>query len=704
MFSPEMGEIGEVIGSMASPVAASRLPRALNAADSVDDVDHAAKVIAQISDDPDALLAKLDTSLAEGNVGTVASHTGDPQLYNIEAAAPAGSDASRAVQRTDEAALSQTLDRIRDTTGAVDELRPQAGLDATMRRNTAVQDINAKASDRRNTANANASQGLDASMGRVAEADTAAANASQTVDELTGAAVVPGRVSEQSTQLAARYDELEQTLRNPEGARIWDEFDNLPEMSTEGVSDFVSANIARMTPYDQAGIRSAFSAEIQALEDLGTNASPRELQSVIRGFNAKLKNPDVRSISAAEHFAGGITKEIEGFLEASTAGTVYTAARQATADMHARVNPGSVGNARATARSAGAPETMFRNLGIGKEQGAVAAREILASGDPAVISQAEQTIRTIANRDGIDAAFMNKFDEALQTLNPTMHAEFSAIRMAQDKLADAQGTASSVLSAERQVQTQVRQTQQSGLNESMRQQSASRRALDDSILSSMADNPKKLASDALENPDALRDIVRVFGGTEEGMETVRRLVNQQVIERFVPDSGIIDPSRVAKFNKVRRQLEDAGILTADEIAVVDELLGSASSAATLRSQARPQSANNSNRVIDMGSSAAAAAALRVLPGNSLILAGGVRRFVKDLMLNANDPRLLRAIDIMAEQPEVFAEALAKQNAALDQSVIKAIMLDIGETVLGTGTPAIMVNSGDDESPHIFNTE
>jgi hypothetical protein len=99
------------------------------------------------------------------------------------------------------------------------------------------------------------------------------------------------------------------------------------------------------------------------------------------------------------------------------------------------------------------------------------------------------------------------------------------------------------------------------------------------------------------------------------------------------------------------------------------------------------------------SSAAAALTMKFVPGNSLIMAGAMKQFMKDQMLKSPDPNIRAALETMIRDPRKFEAAVRKYNPQDGigmKAMLKAMLKDVVSYPIGVGTPPIMVTSGGKE--------
>jgi hypothetical protein len=196
----------------------------------------------------------------------------------------------------------------------------------------------------------------------------------------------------------------------------------------------------------------------------------------------------------------------------------------------------------------------------------------------------------------------------------------------------------------------------------------------------------------------LTQLMRTFGKTPEGKASMKKHVVDRFLETAKKQGETIDPAIVGEFKRVRKALEESKLLTADEADTIASVLGMTGST-KLRRGAGAQPYASLDKSGKLLSSAAAALAMKVLPGNSLIMAGATKQFMKDQMLKSPDPNIMAALEKMISDPRKFEAAVRKYNPQDGigmKAMLKAILKDVLTYPLGVSQPAAMVVSGGKE--------
>ncbi len=146
-------------------------------------------------------------------------------------------------------------------------------------------------------------------------------------------------------------------------------------------------------------------------------------------------------------------------------------------------------------------------------------------------------------------------------------------------------------------------------------------------------------------------------------------------------------------------LEDTGLMDAAELKALDQIYDM-TSATGLRRGAAQQANTQLRKGERLMTSLFAALSMKVVPGNSLIMAGAAKQWMKDQMLKVPDPNVMLALETMTKNPAAFKRAVDKYKPKDEkgmQAMLTAMLKDAAGWVTGITTPPLMVQSGDDNT-------
>ncbi len=687
------GEIGEVIGALTGSLGQRKLTAGAKAiltkvlnrvnpktGEKLTDQEavHFIQSIMEVSDDPAKAADNVVQALDRGEAGTLAELADDADLFNVESLVEKGSRGARARTAAGEARDAQMLDEARVGFGEGDvTAAPQL---AKARTQQAQQRINA-ATDK---------PGLARS---VEVATDAAQQASKQAENLLDAAKLDVPVSQQSEKLADTYDLVDKRLRDKDVQPLWDDFDAQPPIATPDMGMFLDRTLDAMDPLPVKGIKREFADELEIIRGWGPDTPPAQIHSVISSVKRKLR--DVAEAKPYQKEMATITRNLERFLEQSPAGASYTAARNAERKLQQRVSPGSLGKARRTVEDG---KLLASKLAKDLEGGALTAQYIKQSASPAIIKQAKDTIRALANRDIKSPAELNTFirrhDELLN--------EFPDVKKELLDAQDARFAADITEEAAVEVGKQST-TMQAGLTAA---RSKARSQLSQSMLARYAADPGATLDTILRNKNPQREmdeLIRAVGRTKEGIDSLKAQIGDKFIRNVPRAAGRVDPKAVQEFERIKPLLQKRGLLSPDEIAVVEAALSKTRSTSLRQAAAVAKEGKANKEALNLLASATAASLMSILPGSSLIMAGAIRRNVKVHLTKHPDPIIIKGLQEMIDNPARFREALANYKGPKDGNSIAQYLLRFIQTTAAASLtptfarPAAIVQLGGEDT-------
>ena len=712
------GETGEIVGGLLpSGVSlvntAYRAFRPKAAETTVDE--KAREIIENMADDPQQAMANLRESVARGERGTLADLTKDRGIFNLEKAVPQGTPASRAIQEEIAARDDQLIGQLSDVmpTQMADDAQEVAQTALTRRKDaidTAVrtrQEGLAQASGRE-IAESQARIGEATQQARQAEtaldfaeegAATARANTAN-----TRAAIAPDMAaSEASAALRTRYDDLEKQLATELEKPAWRRFEEGAPVEVQELKDSVITGLEGLPRAQSEDLMRKYNDIFRNVGTWGERAAPAEVQYVlskIKDVTNSAKNTG--NFGVLEKNLGELGRTMEGVLKGGSR-KEFEEAVAATREKFARTGPGKIGKQRLKNE----PETFARRLNWAYEDGAATLRLLREADDPEVMRGAAQYLRTLAQREGVDANFMDKYAEVLEGF-PRLRDEFAraadtaevqkitdeGLDVAEQQLARAEKEAGRVTQREVNTQNRLAKALEKEEAKVASRGTKMKKGLDGRALAKYAEAPTNTISSLLKNADGAPKLNRLFRAVSAngGEQAFKQDVNRVMEDVLAPikkgeTRRQITPESISEFVEYRKNLVDSGVMTPAEADDILRVLDKTENT-VWRKQAVTQrmSAEEGKKAFEnLVATAGATFALRASGvNNSLALITALRRTilrglhkakfgnavadrVEDFMIN---PTEYANVVKQADTPQEYAEKLLRALTAGAQAEIK----------------------------------
>ena len=435
------GEIGEVIGGITGAALGAKTPTGIqNLVKRIRDglgysKEQAEQALATFFRENVKNIDEAQTTVAQrvaaGEKGTTGQLAGDAELLSIEAGANTSVPAITA-QRTARTERSEQI--ADDVRGAFGELPPaQSGLPQAQAQ-----------------AQSQIAERIGASEGRLNLAVEAEADAARIAE-------AQGRRVATDTSTVAASEELASTLTTTQAnydrlykKPVWEQFDalrgKLGAIETAPFKARLTNFVKRLSPTERSVFNDSYMKEMNFIEQLNPTARPSEIAFLVSRFKTITGNAQrTGSTTATEKFLTQLSAGMEDLLLASPeAGPLYQNAVNATKASTAQFNQRTLGAAR------GDPivETLGQRFVKPGDAGAAAANDLAAS-PPEVIAQTGEYLKALAAREGLNAAFIDKYEGFLSAFpDQALVTELRSAASAETGLVQARTAATEAAAAE----------------------------------------------------------------------------------------------------------------------------------------------------------------------------------------------------------------------------------------------------------------
>lgn len=665
------GDTGELVGGLVGLAAAMRTGdfSKLSKAEQ-----NALDLIRRNADNPELAMKNLQQAVESGEIGSLADLTDDAVLFDIEAALRAidpsfGRRLDDLLARRESQAIN-TAGRTLSSAdaGPAQELARQATTGRQQRITDAV--------DSRRAADAGQTDDILRQSEDVQEgAARTAEEAQQAVTEAAGRLNSNNRASDLSRRVSERLDDVEAGIRGELETPAWNAFREGPKVKTQRVKEYVESYLNKLVPEERQFLMEKYGGLLRMVDNWDSAVPPQSMQSVLSEMKKRITNAgNTGNYGSAEKFLNDIAAGVDETLEASN--DLYAAAKQATRDRVAATGGDAVNKARRTAE----PEKLIRTLGLTDENGAVLLRNMESMDDPMVKALVSERLRRAATMEGVDQAFIDKYDDILEAF-PGMRAQLQDVVQKNAQAVEMAG-----------VSGKVAKEQEAFRKQTVRQYEARQKALDAKAKKLGQQTEKSLLGQFGNYPDTTVDKL-VFG--KDTAPALRRLytalrrrgggdgfkasVRNRLMDRYtrVTDDGTraIKPNAYDDFAKRRQTLVDADLLTPQEADTMAIMLARKAGSAARKRAIAEGIQNPMSELNRLAASGVAASVMSVAPGGqSLILAGAVRRAAMAMLRRKISDKELRGLEEFVLNPQKFLQAA--KGADSEAAAVDRIMRDI----------------------------
>tara|TARA_R110000744_G_scaffold380497_1_gene501489 strand:+ start:501 stop:3209 length:2709 start_codon:yes stop_codon:yes gene_type:complete len=438
-----------------------------------------------------------------------------------------------------------------------------------------------------------------------------------------------------------------------------------------------------------------------------TKMKPKQIQKYLEQIKNEIDNP-VGGRSSAAH---GDLRELYTELRNQLGDEIpkYNEAMTAEAAWKTRFDAGGVVDEAAS----GAPELFFKGVGESDEAGAVAARILKNADIPGMPEAQAGRLRALARRfkGGIpDEQFLLEYESIMDSL-PTgvrnqaqqvvntgrgLEAAVAAQTAADDvtKVAGKQALSAQTNAAASTKATTGEVARLENAIDAQKGEAAARgtrleQSVAKSILNKYVKDRKGTLLRILKNPDDVSDLVELQRSMEKlgEVDSFNANLGDVILEhlsvkgrsaglREATGSGPkLTTAAIPEFNKIAASLVEAGSDPKTMQAIREKLYRLQT--VEQRSKSRKAILESDSLLKDVIVSGSKVAALKVLPGNSLVMAGTVGRVMRALLtrLGSNNKAVLATIDDFMLNPEKYLKALenAKTPARAQQLLMSKLV-------------------------------
>lgn len=682
-----LGEKGELAGLL--PVGASLVRTGMTATrDAVDKLSKIdmKKITGWFGDqfhDYSSALRALKESVNAGQVGDIADLTRDPGAANIVGGVPRGSPTDVKLNQIEQAVEAQTGELAK---GAFKQGDPLAAQEAA-RQTALARTMEARQAGERGAAEAQAANlrqqeqlltdpmqvaqdvggktgaQLSESLAREQAAQQGLPEAIQAQREAMTRIEPVGSASETSMGLARSIEEQKATLKAGLTEPAWKKFDNSKQIDATQLSDMLREKL--LENWSKGDVDQLFGRpELRTLIEMEGKQRPKDMGNIV----SRLKKAAADQ-KTDDSWKGILTDAARSMDDAvSTLGNTkaWTEAKAATVRMKELLGDKPVSRARAKT----VPETLGNELFRPKEQGAVTAKAMLETvrdpkfGTPKILDAMEEHILAKAADEGLDDAFLNKYDEFLSSWR-TERPEFvsrleDAVASEQRLSAKAQKIEETQLVEEKKRSELVKALNQAKAEKETAKAARLTKAVEQSQLTAYSKKPKatiekallekegnqfQALSNAFKSPEdkanfsaqvgeVVQDLAKRPGGLSKNADEYARL--QERVKNVVGDEGMAKLAEVQSREAFQRLKNRAGSAKyRDDPGAVAE---------------------------DVASSVGVLAFMKAVKvDNALLIGGAVRRTIKKLVRGTKElerERQIAAIlDRFITEPDSFLKAV-----------------------------------------------
>ena len=657
------GDTGEVIGGITGLLAGGKNPRR-SKAEKVD-----AKTVdfmRENAENFDGAMYNLQRAIDNGETGTLADLTKDRGIFNVETDAVAkGSNADWGVRGIRGERNEQIVDEASGVFGSGDSSR-LTPLAAQREMQLSQQGRSAVARQLDSETTQISAQPEFASVLPKAQAELTSASdrASAALDDVA----IPSKPSQASADFSDEYARSEKAFDSNILKPAWEKFSGGKKIATADVTAMLKADLDKLNKVEADILNQKFGSQISLIRGFGKTVAPDEVQTVVSQIKAINRN--ARKANDYDN-ANRLLEKLGGSLENSIMklgnSDDYTAALAATQEKFNRFAPTRIGEARGLNE----PRTFGqRTLDI-NEGGAEVGALIRQSNDPNIVGRAEDYIKSIAGKNGVDQNFLDNYDELLDSF-PDLKQRLNAVKSTQDELVSAQKGIDAATATDAKSQTLLTKTLGAAQKTADKKATGLSNSVGNLQLSKLREAPKAFLDKALKGESAdLEKLSRQMGRVDGGTDALRAAVRDRFVNSIKDKQGVVTTGKVADFHTNKRNLVSSGILTKDEVAQIERVLERVNVTGLSKTAGARKTEQADGAMVDILASGGSVVALGVLPAqNQLLLAGTVRRLLKNQLGQGigQDAKVLAGIENMITNPKKFLDGMVKEKIMTEKAL------------------------------------
>lgn len=619
---------------------------------------------------PERAIANIESAIANGEVGNLAELSRDQGIFNVvDKATVQGSEFASDLNTLAQARNQQIIDESAGVFGAGDatEAERLAAQRQTELQTGARQRTNAQLEQE--TQQLQADPQFQPTLPQATQRLNVAREAERAAREQVTSDMKP---SQASTRFADTYSAEEAAFKQDFVDPQWEKFSEGADINGAEFKKIAERELANINKTDADILEQKFGGQLRLIRNLGDDIQPDQIHSVISQMKAINRNARVNNdYTPANRLLDQTINAMEAGLRELGDKGAYDEAVRLTTEQFKRFQPTRVGEARGVREDA----TLGARLLDRNEGGFEVGRLINNSGSPAIRAEAQEYIRSIATRDGIDENFMRNYDELLDAF-PQLKGDLQRAKQAQDELAGAATGVSDAMKADAKSATALTKAVEKAQTKAGTRRAGLNKTISNLELSNFRDNPAKFLDAAIKGgSDTLSKLSRQLGRVEGGTDALRSAVRDRFVANLTDKGGTVTANKVAEFNANKRNLINAGILSRDEVMQIEDVLERVNVSGLAKTAGLRKTAEADDIIADVLSSGAAIAALQVLPAsNQLMLGGAVRRVTRRLLggkqsgATASQAKVLAALDRMILNPEEFLRGVKDRKVVTEQQL------------------------------------
>lgn len=654
--------------------------------------------IDEVADEPldaEALQRRIDS----GELGTTADLVGDPGLYNVQAGAAVDPKVARQLETLQDARQQQIITDVVDEFGDADPEAAVKAAEARMVEHLAQVENASKAPKIRARDNAAAEQAAltgqleELGAQRVASGEglTSARQAAEEAATQQQVATVPfedaPRPAQASRQLDEAYDVSEKVFEETVVQPKWQEFLASGDVDVKPMWGAAKELLDGLPKGIREALESKYGKLIARMEfkDAGGVATPEEVQLIFKELGDELDAIDPEKFTTIPRTLKDVRDVMRETLEASN--ETFGIARAATREKYQRFRPENVGKARRTSQ----PELLADNMGFEGSKGAATIRNARQAQVPEVDDAIMQQMEAYAKANGVDATFLEKYGNVLDTMLPADRARFINLADATDTATDAGKAAAAAEKAdralnrtlaaqERQIARQSTSTER-GLEQTLdkvdARQARRTAAANRTVAARYADNPQKELNRLLSDNGSVNELTTLYktldakGAGESLKAAVRDKFRKIALENTAGDPAVAVKAR-KQFRDMREKLVDSGVLTSTEADNIATALERTRSQTLTKAGRREMLRKMDSEVKDVSAALLASGALNSLgAGTQLMVGGRLRRLFRRMLDNTGIPPDLKLLNEVVTDPQALADLL--KSAKTPDDIVHALL-------------------------------
>ena len=604
--------------------------------------------------------AKVDTTeaLARGEAGSLSDLTRNADLAALE------QKASSSPQIRERLAQSYG-ERGAQTAGRFDELAPTSNVNPAKRVSGRLSQARAQANRLRDNRIGAAQSSNDATMtqSRAAQqgAEAEAMAARQAAADADAGIGGTGRTDLSSTELAARYDDLEDYTRRTDVQPAWKPINEAAPISTTAMRQEISDLVEGLPAAQRADLNSKFSGVMRNINNMDGIAEPREIQymlSAVKQVNRAARTSG--DFGTLNRDLSNISDIMDDALRADVRiGKDFENAITATVNQKRQLG----GEAVAKARRAD-PETFASTLNFKGDKGAATMRRIFDSESSLITDGAEAFLRDTFRKEGVTAKTLTEYAPALERF-PALRGQVENAVASSRTLDEVETATKATIKGEATAQTKAGVALKESVTAARSAAEKAKGQVSGLALSKYAAKPKAFVDSALSAADDSGDLGRIYSRLKREGGGGAEAFKSQTLQSLKDDVLQADTITPALQTKIDRLVAN-DVIGASDVKEISNIIAQQEGRRLRRAGGRVNPPDAvSETMDDVTSTLLTLPLLSALPSGHQLMAAGMfkRTFRKVLKGQRADPARVKRLQQILATPEVFVQAMDGQLTA-----------------------------------------